>query len=142
MGLPVVERLEKQSHIYGGTYVFPATRSDGPFGNFPKQWKQILAGSTLSDITAHVLRHSFASVANDLGFSEITIAALLGHATGSMTSKYVHTLDTTLIMAADTVSGYIQGLLEGQEFQQTASGLDRGARQAAINQFLSQSMTP
>jgi integrase len=29
-----------------------------------------------------VLRHSFANMANDLGFTEITIAALLGHASG------------------------------------------------------------
>jgi len=29
------------------------------------------------------------------------------------------TLDTSLIMAADTISGYIQGPLEGVEFKQT-----------------------
>ncbi|MEN7538825.1 hypothetical protein ABDJ38_16775, partial [Aurantiacibacter sp. DGU5] len=40
------------------------------------------------------------SIANDLGFTEITIAALLGHASGSITSRYVHTLDAALIMAA------------------------------------------
>jgi hypothetical protein len=34
------------------------------------------------------LRHSFASIANDLGFTEVTIAALVGHAKGSVTSKY------------------------------------------------------
>ena len=60
-----------------------------------------------------MLRHSFASIANDLGFTEVTIAALVGHAKGSVTSKYIHTLDTALIMAADTISGYIQGLLDG-----------------------------
>ena len=37
-----------------------------------------------------------------------------------MTSKYIHTLDTALIMAADTISGYIQGLLDGIEFKQAA----------------------
>jgi site-specific recombinase XerD len=53
----------------------------------------------------HVLRHSFASIANDLGFTEVTIAALVGHAKGSVTSKYIDTLDTALIMAADTIPG-------------------------------------
>jgi integrase len=43
-------------------------------------------GSPLSDVTPHVLRHSFASIANDLGFTEVTIAALVGHAKGSVTS--------------------------------------------------------
>lgn len=42
----------------------------------------------------HVLRHSFTSTANDLGFNEVTIAALVGHTKGSVTSKYIHTLDT------------------------------------------------
>jgi hypothetical protein len=35
----------------------------------------------------------------------VTIAALVGHAKGSVTSKYIDTLDTALIMAADTIPG-------------------------------------
>ena len=87
-------------------------------------------------MTPHVLRHSFASIANDLGFTEVTIAALVGHAKGSVTSKYIHTLDTARIMAADTIAGYIQGLLEGIEFKQTAYALDRDSRRAALDRFL------
>jgi hypothetical protein len=49
--------------------------------------------SPLNGVTAHVLRHSFASVANDLGYTEITIATLIGPSRGTMTSKYVHALD-------------------------------------------------
>jgi hypothetical protein len=66
----------------------------------------------------------------------VTIAALIGHAKGSVTSKYIHTLDTALIMAADTISSYIQGLLDGIEFQQTAYALDRDSRKAALARFL------
>jgi hypothetical protein len=87
-------------------------------------------------VTPHVLRHSFTSIANDLGFPEVTIAALVGHAKGSVTSKYIHTLDTALIMAADTIAGYIQGLLDGIEFKQTAYALDRDSRKAALARFL------
>jgi hypothetical protein len=83
-----------------------------------------------------VLRHSFASMANDLGFTEITIAALLGHAKGSVTSKYVHALDATLVMAADTIAGYIQGLLNGIEYRQTEYALDHEARRKALSAFL------
>lgn len=82
--------------------------------------------------------HSFASIANDLGFTEVTIAALVGHSKGSVTSKYIHTVDTALIMAADTISGYIQGLLDGIEFKQTAYALDRSSRKAALARFLLQ----
>ena len=109
---------------------------DNAFGSFPNHWKHLFKDSPLSDITPHVLRHSFASIANDLGFTEVTIAALVGHAKGSVTSKYIHTLDTALIMAADTISGYIEGLLDGIEFKQTAYALDRDSRKAALALFL------
>jgi len=117
IGLPVLEYLEKRRTDEVGTYVFPGQGEDNAFGSFPNHWKQQFKDSLLSDVTPHVLRHSFASIANDLGFTEVTIAALVGHAKGSVTSKYIHTLDTALIMAADTISGYIQGLLDGIEYR-------------------------
>jgi integrase len=118
IGLPVVEYLERRRTGHVGTYVFPGQGEDNAFGSFPSHWKHVFKDSPLSDVTPHVLRHSFASIANDLGFTEVTIAALVGHAKGSVTSKYIHTLDTALIMAADTISGYIQGLLYGVEYKQ------------------------
>ena len=35
-----------------------------------------------------------------------------------------------------TISGYIQGLLDGIEFRQTAYALDRDSRKAALARFL------
>lgn len=136
IGLPVIEYLEKRRTDDVGTYVFPGQGEDNAFGSFPNHWEQLFKDSALADVTPHVLRHSFASIANDLGFTEVTIAALVGHAKGSVTSKYIHTLDTALIMAADTISGYIQGLLDGIEFKQTAYALDRTSRRVALDQFL------
>jgi hypothetical protein len=132
----VVEYLEQRCKGAEGTYVFPGQGEDNAFGSFPNHWEQLFKDSPLSDVTPHVLRHSFASIANDLGFTEVTIAALVGHSKGSVTSKYIHTLDTALIMAADTISGYIQGLLAGIEFKQTAYALDRDSRKAALTRFL------
>lgn len=83
-----------------------------------------------------MLRHSFASITNDLGFTGITTAALIGHAKGAVTSKYVHTLDSTLIMAADTVSGEVKALLEGVELRRNNYTLDRRSRKIAIDQML------
>jgi integrase len=65
----------------------------------------------LKGVTPHVLRHTFASVAGDLGYSEITIAGLLGHAGGSVTAGYVH-LDAALITAADRVSSVLAAALD------------------------------
>lgn len=138
IGLSVLEYFDERDMSGDSPYVFPGERNpDKPFGSFPRHWEKIFAGTELADITAHVLRHSFASLANDLGFTEITIAALLGHAKGSTTtSRYVHTLDAALVMAADTVSGYIQALLDGAVLSHTHYALDRSSRKAALERFL------
>lgn len=140
IGLPVVEFLEARREGPTRTYVFPGFGDDNAFGSFPNQWEQIFRNSSLADVTPHVLRHSFASIGNDLGFTELTIAALVGHAKGTVTSKYIHTLDTALIMAADTIAGYIQGLLDGREFKQRSYALDRSSRKAALNRFLQEAV--
>lgn len=137
VGLPVVEFMEKRLGEASGTHVFAGQGDDNAFGAFPRHWDKIFKGTELEGITPHVLRHSFASIGNDLGFTEVTIAALVGHSKGTVTSKYIHTLDTALIMAADTIAGYIDGLLDGRQFKQTAYALDRNSRKAALARFLS-----
>lgn len=143
IGLPVVEFLESQESEDNGNYVFPGPRGeDTAFGGLPNQWNEIFIGSPLEGVTPHVLRHSFASIGNDLGFTEVTIAALMGHAKGTVTSKYIHVLDAALVMAADTLSGYIAALLDGNIFKQRAYSLDRGARKAALADFISRQKAP
>jgi hypothetical protein len=51
----------------------------------------------------------------------VTIAALVGHAKGSVTSKYIYTHDTALIMLQTRSPATSKGLLDGVEFKQTAS---------------------
>ncbi|MEM7397299.1 MAG: tyrosine-type recombinase/integrase [Pseudomonadota bacterium] len=138
IGLPAIELLEARRKTATSDFVFPGKRGADTYGGLPRQWRRMFGDSELSDLTAHVLRHSFASIANDLGFTESTIATLLGHATHSITSKYIHSLDSVLIMAADTITGYINGLLEGNEFKQTAYALDRTSRTQALDRFLAQ----
>ncbi|AMG72545.1 tyrosine-type recombinase/integrase [Sphingopyxis granuli] len=143
IGLPVVEFLEQQQSENSGTYVFSGPRGeDTAFGGFPNHWGEIFLGSPLEGVTPHVLRHSFASIGNDLGFTEVTIAALMGHAKGTVTSKYIHVLDAALIMAADTLSGYIAALLDGAVFKQRAYSLDRGSRKAALADFIARQEAP
>ncbi|RVT81630.1 DUF4102 domain-containing protein [Rhodobacteraceae bacterium CCMM004] len=139
IGLPAIELLEALRETATSEFVFPGKRGADTYGGLPRQWRKVFGDSELSDLTAHVLRHSFASIANDLGFTESTIATLLGHATHSITSKYIHSLDSVLIMAVDTVAGYIQGLLDGAQFERTTYALDRNARREALSRFISRS---
>lgn len=85
--------------------MFPASRGFGLMTGYPKFWGRIANLAELSDdVTPHVFRHSFASLAADLGYSEPTIAALIGHAGRSMTSRYLHSADAVLLAAADAVA--------------------------------------
>jgi integrase len=98
-----------------GDLVFPATRGDGPMTGFPKLWARMMRlGALPSAVTPHVLRHTFASVASDLGYSEPTIAALIGHKGRTVTSRYVHSADDVLLAAADAVANRIAALMNGE----------------------------
>jgi integrase len=85
--------------------VFPPTRGEGTMTGFRKLWDRIAGlGDLPADVTPHVLRHSFASLAGDIGYSEPTIAALIGHRGHTITSRYVHSADAVLLAAADAVA--------------------------------------
>ncbi len=84
-----------------------------PYAGLRRAWEQIIKRANLKGVVLHTLRHSFATTANSLGFSEPTIAAMLGHSRGTMTSRYVHVVDDTLLAAADRVAGAIAHALAG-----------------------------
>jgi len=96
-----------------GEFVFPAGRGGGHLRGFPQFWARTLAplGKLPRGVTPHTLRHSFASLASDLGFSEPTIAALVGHKGRSITSRYVHSADAVLLAAADAVANKTAALM-------------------------------
>ncbi len=97
------EVLSKLSRM--GDLVFPASRGCGQMTGFPKLWARIAKlGDLPDDVTPHVLRHSLASLAADLGYSEPTIAALVGHKGRSVTSRYIHSADAALLAAADAIA--------------------------------------
>jgi integrase len=88
-----------------GELVFPPTRGEGRMSGFRKLWDRIAKLTELPpDVTPHVLRHSYASLAADLGYQESTIAALVGHKNSSVTSRYVHSADAVMLAATDAVA--------------------------------------
>jgi integrase len=112
--LAVIDALQDALRRDGSVYVLPGEREDRPYGGLPKAIGRIMARrEELHGVTAHILRHSFASVADELGYTEATVATMLGQRSGSVTRRYIHQLDRALIAAADRVSARISAAMTG-----------------------------
>jgi site-specific recombinase XerD len=95
-------------------WLFPADHGAGHFVGLPKVLARICSAAELEGITVHVLRHTFAAVAAELGYSQFVIAGLLGHSLPGVTARYAHMPDTALVAAADRISERIVLLLSGE----------------------------
>ena len=114
VGDAAIAHLLSQAQRSPSSFVFPADWGEGHFIGVVRVLDRVCARAGLEDVTPHTLRHTFASIAASLGFSELTISGLLGHAPRGVTQRYVH-LDTALVIAADHVASEIARLLEGGE---------------------------
>jgi len=116
--------------LHGSDLVFPPTRGKGHMSGFRSLWARIATqGGLPPDVTPHVLRHSFASVAADIGYSEPTIAALIGHQGHTITSRYVHSADAVLLAAADAVAIRIAELMGEASKDAAVIELNRSGRE-------------
>lgn len=98
--------------IKESAYMFPASKCEKHLTD-TKVFKKAIELTGLDDVSLHTLRHSFASVALELEFSELTIAGVLGHGAGSVTARYAHHVDRALDSAADRISSVISMRLDG-----------------------------
>jgi integrase len=112
IGPAAIDLLAKRPARKNCPYVFPADVGDGYFTATAECLARLCAAAEIDNVTPHTLRHTFGSVAGDLGFSELTIAALLGHSAKSVTQSYVH-IDEALRLAVTRISEEIAGLLNG-----------------------------
>ena len=127
IGAEAVKLIEMQPVRDGSAWVFPASHGDGHLVGLPKVLERICAKAELEGVTVHVLRHSFAATAAEMGFSELTIAGLLGHSVPGITARYAHVPDTALVAAADRISARIAAALDGVAEKQVISLADRKA---------------
>ncbi|MHA7776115.1 tyrosine-type recombinase/integrase [Roseibium sp. M-1] len=114
IGDAAVAHLLETAKSNSTPFVFPADIGEGHFIGVVRVLDRVCRRAGLRDVTPHVLRHTFASMAASQGFSELTISGLLGHAPRGVTQRYVH-LDTALVIAADQVAVEIARLLKGGE---------------------------
>lgn len=109
LGSPAVALLRSLSKTSKHKFVFPSDRlEDRAYAGIKRFYRGIFKSAGFDDVTPHVLRHSFASVGADLGFSDSTIGAMLGHTGSGITSRYTHRLDSVLIAAADKIAEEVE----------------------------------
>jgi integrase len=104
------EVIRQQTPIDNCPYIFPSDYGDSHYKQAPDLVERLRRLAQLEDVTPHVFRHTFGSVAGDLGYSEMTIAAMLGHGKRGVTQGYIH-IDELLRSAIETVSARIADLL-------------------------------
>jgi integrase len=114
LSLSALSILDSVSTRVDSPFAFPSPWGNGPYLGLRNAFRRIVASRPeLAGVTPHTLRHSFASTASDLGLTELIVGALIGHRTGSVTSRYVHPLDAVLIAAADRVATQIEKWMRG-----------------------------
>ena len=94
-------------------FVFPGSSKAGHLVGLPKMWERAAKRAKLKDVTLHGLRHWFASAATELGYSDLIIGALLGHAKKGITGRYATAPDPALVAAADRISLALAKALDG-----------------------------
>lgn len=110
----VAQELVREAPQWGqNPFVFPSDDGTAHYKQVPDLLVRLCMAARLEGVTAHTLRHTFGSVAGDMGFSEVTIAMLLGHGKRGVTQGYIH-IDEALRVAADRVSAKIADLLDGR----------------------------
>ena len=76
--------------IVGCPYVFPSDYGNSHYKQVPDVLVRLCVAARIEGVTAHTLCHTFGSIAGDMGYSELTIAALLGHGKRGVTQGYIH----------------------------------------------------
>jgi integrase len=113
IGAPAVRLLETLPTQAGSRWVFPGKRPECHFIGLPKVLARLCAKAGLEGVTVHVLRHTFAATAAGMGYSELTIAGLLGHSVPGITARYAHVPDAAPVSAADRIAAQIATALDG-----------------------------
>jgi integrase len=114
IGSAAISVLDALPRSGASRFVFPAARGEGHFVGLPRVLARTCRRASVSGVTVHVLRHSFAAAAAEMGFSELTIAGLLGHSVPGVTARYAHIPDRALLAAADQVSARIAAALDSK----------------------------
>lgn len=92
-------------------YVLPGVKNGKHYGGYKHASERMFKRAGIERATRHTWRHNFKSIGNDLGYTESTLDALVGH---KARAKYIHSRDDVLIAAVDKVTAAVLEQMGGK----------------------------
>ncbi len=92
-----------------GEYLFASPVTGKPYVSIYNSWNSARTKAGLKDVRMHDLRHSFASALVNSGRSLYEVQTLLGHSTSTMTQRYAHLSNESLMNAASCAGDLMAG---------------------------------
>jgi integrase len=127
IGRAAFEVLVEVPILADSEHVFPAARGNGHLVDV-KVFHRACEMADLPDLTLHGLRHGYASVAGELGYSDATIGVLLGHRSNTISGRYTHIPAPAAVTAASRVAATIAQRMKGEAPGADVVPLGRGTR--------------
>ncbi|MFA5462301.1 MAG: tyrosine-type recombinase/integrase [Sulfurimonas sp.] len=88
-------------------YLFASPVTGKPYVSIYNSWNSARTKAGLKDVRMHDLRHSFASALVNNGRSLYEVQTLLGHSTSTMTQRYAHLSNESLMSAASCAGSLV-----------------------------------
>lgn len=85
-------------------YPFANPATGKPFVSIKKTFNKLLQRAGIEGVTAHTLRHTAASMMINAGRSLYDVQKVLRHSSSTVTEKYAHLSQQTVMDASDTIS--------------------------------------
>lgn len=115
LGTAALDVLRSVPKVDGILFVFPGARKGKPLRDAGATWASVKHAAKLDTeirLRLHDLRHSFTTVARELGWGDHYIAPMIGHKLGGMTARYGSVQDATLRRAANETAQTIASYLD------------------------------
>jgi integrase len=100
-------------------YIFANAKTCKPYVSIFCSWHTARTAAGLADVRIHDLRHSFASFLVNAGCSLYEVQRILGHASVTMTQRYSHLSQDSLLRAVSHASVYVSPTAAAHSTTQT-----------------------
>jgi len=94
-------------------YPFVNLTTGKPYVSIKKRFNKLMEDANLEGVTAHVLRHTAASIMINSGRSLYDVQRVLRHSSSIVTEKYSHLSPESVMAASDTISDQLQKAASG-----------------------------